>query len=222
MTLPYRVPEANAGSCYRHGLDVLVAYLPVLLVLGVVVAALTAAGTSLTRQDGMLGLVGMAFGSFIALPARWGYYAVCLQGVRGRAASEDDLARVRDHYAAIVVAGVLVTLMVIAGLVLLVVPGIWVYCRTRFVPYLVVRESLGAVEAISESFRLTRGLTGTILGITALGLAASFVGLLMLGLGLLPALIWWDLALASLYHAVIVSPEEAEIEDLRDLFAQTA
>jgi len=220
MTLPYRVPQARVGSCYRHGIEVFAAALPVLLVAGVVVAALTTAGTSMLRQGGTLGLVGLAFACFIALPSRWGFDGACLQSVRGRAPGEVDLARLRDHYGSVVVAGVAVGAMVIAGLLFFVVPGVWIYCRTRFVPYLVVNEGAGAVEAIAESFRLTAGYTGTILGISAVGLVACGLGLAMLGLGLLPALVWWDLALASLYHAVVVSPEEVEIEELRDLFAR--
>ena len=65
-----------------------------------------------------------------------------------------------------------------------------------------------AVDAIRESFRLTRGLEGTILGIIVAGLLASGLGLAMLGLGLVPALIWWDLAMASLYHAEVLPSSE--------------
>ena len=102
------------------------------------------------------------------------------------------------------VANFLVAAMIVLGLILLVVPGVIVYLRTRFVPYLVVEDRLDPVSAIRESFDLTEGLSGTLLGITALGWLAVLVGCIPFMLGVVPALIWWDLSVASLYHGALL------------------
>lgn len=112
-----------------------------------------------------------------------------------------------DNYRESVAASVLVFLLTLLGLALFLIPGVLFYCRTRFVPYLVVEEGLDAVDAIQESFRLTRGHSLVILGMTASGAAACLAGLLCFGVGVIPALTLWELARASLYHAV-VSPSQ--------------
>jgi uncharacterized membrane protein len=80
----------------------------------------------------------------------------------------------------------LTTLAVIAGLILLIVPGIIVSVALTFTLYLVIDRGLGPVNAMKESWRLTKGkrwkLFGfllAILGINLLGLLAVFVGLIV-------------------------------------------
>lgn len=211
------VPEARVGACYRHGLETFFSNLPVLLGTGLVVGCVWLGGASMTHVHGVIGLLGLAFGALVTTPLLWGFYYMCLQGVRGRRPEVEDLVvKVHGSYGQIALAGVAVCLLVFAGLLLLVVPGVIAYARTRFVPYLVLEDGMDAATAIRESFELTRGREGTILGISALGLLACGVGSLFMGIGVLPAAVWWDLAMASLYHAEVV-PEETPPR-LADLF----
>ncbi len=201
-------PAPRVGACYEHALQSFAAHLAPLLGIGLVVAGVVALASHLTHTHSGLALVGLGLGAFVATPLKWGFYTLCLDAARGGRVDAANLIRVQDNYREIVIAGVICTLLVVAGLILLVLPGIFVYTRLQFVPYLVVEEKLDAVDAIRESFRLTRGLEGTILGIIVAGLLASGLGLAMLGLGLVPALIWWDLAMASLYHAEVLPSSE--------------
>jgi uncharacterized membrane protein len=206
-------PEPRVGACFGHGLEVFFANLPLLLILGVISAAITTAAAALADSDGAVAWLGLLLAVFVANPLRWGLVNVCLDASRKRRSGAGGIVRVRDRYRDVVVASAFVMIGVIAGTFLLVLPGVIVYLRTRFVPYLVADAGLGAFEAIRESFRLTQGLGGTLLGIWLGGLALSFCGMLLLGLGLVPALIWWDLANASLYHAVGVVPARAGPQD---------
>jgi hypothetical protein len=201
-------PDPTVGACYRHGWDAFLRQLPALLILGLITAAVVSAASGLTQRSGLVTWIGIALGAFVATPLKYGFYGICLDAARGQRADPEQLLRVRDNYREIVIGGVIATLVVIAGLVFLVVPGIYLYCRLQFLPYLLVNEGMDAGTALRESFRLTEGVEWTILGIVATGLAASFVGLLAAGLGLVPALIWWDLSMASLYHAEVL-PREA-------------
>ena len=211
--LARQIPQARVGDCYRHAGNAFLANLPLLLGFGIALALIRSATDSMLAASGLIGLVGLAFAIFVALPARWGFYGLCLRAVWGEPVEGADILNVRDNYREIVIGGVVVTLLVIAGLILLVVPGVIVYLRTRFVPYLIVEEQLDARTAIRESFRLTQGLESTIFGICAAGIGLSFAGLLCFVVGVVPAVIWWDLAMASLYHAEVMPPDhELEAE----------
>ncbi len=209
---PYRalweaLPEPFAAACWGHGLTAIrrgrAALIPLTLVL--TLAALV--GGSVSRSGaGVLG--GGAFALFVTAPFQAGFAYVCLRAARGVPAAPRHALMALDNYREVVAATAFVWLGTALGLACFVAPGVVFYCRTRFVPYLVVEEGLDAAAALQESFRLTRGREGAILGITALGLAASAAGLLLFGLGIVPALVWWDAALASLYHAVVL-PSEA-------------
>ena len=88
------------------------------------------------------------------------------------------------------------------GIFLLIVPGIFFACKLAFVSYLVTDRKMEATEAIRESWRMTTGHAGTIfvMGLAAAGLFVA--GLLLLVIGVIPALMWIDLAFASIYNSV--------------------
>lgn len=209
---PYRalweaLPEPVPAACWEHGLAAIrrgrAALIPLTL-LGVLAAVV---GASLSRSlAGALG--GLAFALFVTAPFQAGFAYVCLRAARGVPTAPRHALKALDNYREAVASTALVWLGTTLGLACFVAPGVVFYCRTRFVPYLVVEEGLDAAAAIQESFRLTRGHEAAILGVTALGLAACGVGLLLFGVGVVPALVWWDAALASLYHAVVL-PSEA-------------
>lgn len=214
------IPESRVGPCLEHALSVFGAYLIPLLASGAVVFAISAAELSLGRLRGLGWALGIALGIFVAGPLRWAYAASCLRLSQGASPTLEPLFETVERYREVVLASLLVFAMVVAGLFLLVVPGIWVYCRTRFVPYLVINEGLAATDAITESFELTRGLAPTIAGISLLGWIATGLGSLFFGIGALPALIGWDLTLASLYHSVVLSPHEEDLEEMDEILRE--
>ena len=165
----------------------------------------------MSQASGLVGLAGGAFFFFVSKPLQWGFYYLCLRAVRDHEVEPEHLGRVRENYREVVIAGFLVTVMIVVGLVFLIIPGVVFYLRTRFVPYLVVEEGMQAVPAIRESFRLTRDHVGTLIGIWLGGLLASGIGALFLLVGMLPAAILWDLSYASLYHAEVAPPDRDEL-----------
>jgi uncharacterized membrane protein len=108
----------------------------------------------------------------------------------------------RTAYVQTIIAHVLFVVLVGAGLVLVVVPGIIVATRLSFVAFLVVDEDMAAVDALRESWRRTEGFAGRIFVLWLLGLPISLVGLLLLGVGIVPALMWIHLAFALLFLGV--------------------
>jgi uncharacterized membrane protein len=96
----------------------------------------------------------------------------------------------------------MVSALVAIGMVLLVVPGLIALVKLAWVPYLVVDERLDAVAAVRESWERTRGHGWTIFGIFLLAIPLMLVGLLLLIVGIIPALMWVQLASAVLFAAV--------------------
>lgn len=89
------------------------------------------------------------------------------------------------HYLA---AAILVGLSVIAGLVLLIIPGVILILMFAFVKFLIIDRNMGPIEAMKESARITSGhrlelllLFLALLGLNVLGLLALIVGLLVTG-----------------------------------------
>jgi uncharacterized membrane protein len=83
-------------------------------------------------------------------------------------------------------AEILVALILTAGFILLVIPGIIASLGLSFVTFLVVDRAARPIEAIKESWRITKGhkwqlflLIVSLLLLNVLGLIALFVGLLV-------------------------------------------
>jgi len=80
-------------------------------------------------------------------------------------------------------AHILTTIVVVLGFIAFIVPGIILGIGLGFVPYLVVERSLGPIEAMKESWRITKGhkwqlflLLLALLGINLLGILALVIG----------------------------------------------
>lgn len=81
---------------------------------------------------------------------------------------------------------VLVGIAVIIGFILLIVPGVILALGLMFTSYLIIDKNRGPIEAMKESWRITKGnrwnlflLVLAIIGINILGLLALVVGLLV-------------------------------------------
>ncbi len=83
-------------------------------------------------------------------------------------------------------ASLLAGIAIVAGFILLIVPGIILSILFMFVGYLVIEKGRGPIEALKESAEMTKGnrlqlfLFGlALIGINLLGMLALFVGLLV-------------------------------------------
>lgn len=83
-------------------------------------------------------------------------------------------------------ASILYNLMVFAGIILLIIPGIYLAIRFQYFGYLIADKNLGPIQAFKESSKLTSGvkwqlfLFGIILGLVNIaGFLALVIGLLI-------------------------------------------
>jgi uncharacterized membrane protein len=91
-----------------------------------------------------------------------------------------------DKYLNYLFVTILVTLAVVGGLILFIVPGIIVAVALMFAPYLVIDKGFGPVEAIKKSWGMSKGYRGqlflfvlAIIAINIVGAIAAIIGLLV-------------------------------------------
>ncbi len=203
--------ETDPLACATHGWETFRRELGLLLVVGFSVHAASICVISI--GGGELALWGLLLAVLFTRPLRWGFAYLCLHAVRDEHAEPADAMAPFHRYRDVVIANALILFTVILGISMLVVPGVFIHLRTRFVPYLILDEGLGPLSAIRESFEMTEGQTLKLLAITTGGWVAVALGAIPFGLGICPALILWDLTLASLYQAVLEREEAVELDD---------
>lgn len=93
-------------------------------------------------------------------------------------------------------------LMILAGLVLLIVPGIIVGLMVTFVGYIVIEEKLGPINAIKRSMALTKGNRWKLFQLSLVLLLLNILGLLALLVGLFVTIPVSFIAMVYAYRAL--------------------
>lgn len=103
----------------------------------------------------------------------------------------------------------LVGLIVIGGLILLIIPGIYFAFRLKFASYLVIDKKLDPVNAVKASWRMTKG---NVWNLFFLGILLGFInllGLLCLVIGLFITVPLSMLATAFVYRKLLLQSKAA-------------
>ncbi len=175
------------------------------LLLLAIVWSVLASPAGIARHAGARGFAAAYF-TFVVVPLNFGALNAYLHAVRGKAPRVSQLFEpFRRAYVRTVLAHVLWVVLVTAGLLCLVVPGVYVATRLSFTPFLVVDEDMDALEAIRESWRRTEGHAATVFGVWLLAIPLGLAGLLAFGIGIVPAIMWAHLAFATVYDEITES-----------------
>ena len=195
--------EPTVGGAYSHAWQILrIDFWPLLLI-GVVAWLLGGAvGAGLQRGPGGQ-VVGTLYQWLVGAPIFYGAAYAWLRAVRGQKPELSDLfVPFQRNWVSVVVSDILLTIILFVGFILLIVPGIFLAVRLSFVPFLVVDEGKGPVEALTESFNRTAGYGWTLFGAFLLGVLIVIVGFILLIIGSIPATMLVYLSFASLYAAI--------------------
>ncbi|MCK4349675.1 MAG: hypothetical protein KAX13_02390, partial [Candidatus Krumholzibacteria bacterium] len=79
-------------------------------------------------------------------------------------------------------------------------------------PFLVVDRKLDAIEAFKESWRMTGGYGFEIFLIGLLAIPIYIGGFMLLGVGAIISTLWVSIAVASMYHAIILRRKRREMD----------
>lgn len=147
--------------------------------------------------------MGYLYSLFVVVPVSYGLWYLLLRAVRGERPSVSDLfVPFGQQYWVCLKSYLLFVVCCAAGFLLFIIPGIIVSIRLSFMPFLVVDEEMGALQALKESWRRTSGHSWRIFGLCLLAFPVAIAGLLVLFVGIVPAWLWISLALAAFYAAI--------------------
>ena len=151
-------------------------------------------------------LLAIGYGVFIAGPIGMSTKWVFLKAVRREKVEIKDMFVVFErNYWNAVIAGLVVAIVVVLGLLMLIVPGIIFACRLTFVPYLIIDEKMEAMEALKTSWAMTKGHGWTIFGMALLAILIVIAGLIVLFFGVIISGMWISAAFAVLYYSVYLN-----------------
>ena len=230
------VSNTSAGDSYSKGWNLIFATFVELLVVTLVFMVVQIP-TNMLRvnidsdhefQLFMIPLILMAlgYGVFIAGPIGMSADWVFLKAVRREKVEIKDMFSVFErNYWNAVIAGLVKTIIIVIGFIMLIVPGIIFACRLAFVPYLIIDQKMEAMEALKASWAMTKGHGWTIFGMGLLAFLIVIAGLIVLIFGVIISAMWISAAFAILYYSVYLKkgipqtngtvPVQADIQDAK-------
>ena len=163
---------------------------------------------------GLIALFALAYGLLLVPVFKYGSKLMFVKATRGIRPDFDCLIQgFRENYLYIILAHLLVIALIGMGLIALIIPGIIVACRLAFVSYLVMDKKLDPIAAVEESWRMTKGHAWTIFFMAITSMFIILGGLILLIVGVFPALVWVKSSFASLYNAVLLEKEAQLVEE---------
>ena len=155
------------------------------------------------------GFLAMLYMFLVAPVFQYGGKMIFVQAVRRIKPDFELLIKgFMENYLNIILANLLVFALVVLGCFALIIPGIIIGCRLVFVSYIIMDKKLDPIEAVEMSWRLTRGHGWQIF---LMGLVSFFIiifGLILLIIGIFPAIMWISSSFATLYGSVLKEKEK--------------
>lgn len=163
----------------------------------------------------------MVTGDGIAAPALayilyGGFLALFLKHAAGETVVFDDLFDFVDkRWIYFTFLGIVKTLLITLGLLLLVVPGVYLAVRWMFADLLVVEKGLRPLEALKASSALTEGVRWKLFFYNLVAILLVLLGTVVFGIGAVVAAIVCQFAVIAMYRQLEapvaeVVPEEGE------------
>lgn len=131
-----------------------------------------------------------------------GSLAVMLALVDGKKPSYEDLWTNVSKVLNYIVAGILYGVIVVVGLILLIIPGIYFGLKFMFYGYAIVDKGMGPIEALKYSGKLTSGVKWKLILLHFASFGVALLGVIALVVGLLVAIPVIMLAQAYVYRTL--------------------
>ncbi len=173
----------------------------------------------ITPKDGsaVISLISSLVSLFIEL----GVISLLFKLVRtGEEGDIKEIISQKEIYPQAILGSIIYYIMMVIGLILLFIPGIYVAVRFAMLPYVFVDQKLGWKEALNEASRLSEGNRMNIFGFILLLVAMNIAGLLCL-VGLLVSIPVSMIATTMLYEYLKkeksgVKEEEVKVEEKKE------
>jgi uncharacterized membrane protein len=100
------------------------------------------------------------------------------------------------------IASLLVAILMGIGLILFIIPGLYIGIRLIFFPYFLVDKKVGPIESIKQSMAVTKSEVWNLLGLALSSIILLALGLLAFGIGLIFVLPIIMIAWAQTYRSL--------------------
>lgn len=132
-----------------------------------------------------------------------GIIVVTLKFVDRKKPEIEDLYQHYSYFLNYILSSIIYCLIIIAGLILFIIPGIYWAIKYQFYKFYVVDKKMGPWEAIKASGHLTRGNKWKLLWMDIVFALISLLGVLVFGVGTLVAMPIVSLAGAKVYRKLL-------------------
>jgi hypothetical protein len=155
------------------------------------------------------GLLAMLYAFLVAPVFDYGGNMIFIQAARKIKPDFELLIKgFSENYLHIILANLLVFALVVLGCFALIIPGIIIGCRLAFVSYIIMDKKLDPIEAVELSWKLTKGHGWKIFFMGFVSIFIIIFGLLMLIVGIFPAMMWISSSFVVLYESVLREKEQ--------------
>jgi len=96
-----------------------------------------------------------------------------------------DIYSAGPYFGKFILAAILYGLLVLAGLILCVIPGIYWAIKYHFFGYFVLEQNMDPLDALKRSGEITKGSMWNLLLLFIIFIGITFVGAILCGIGLL-------------------------------------
>ena len=151
--------------------------------------------------SGLFGLVGFVVSMFVTMAQ----IRIGLRFCSGETADFPDLVSDYQRFFDFLIGSILFGLIVLGGLILLIIPGIYWAVRYHFYGYLILDQGMSPVDAIKRSGQLTRGVWWHLFGFWWVIFGIAFLGLIACCVGLLFAIPVMIVATAYVYRTLLAA-----------------
>lgn len=208
MTTPSSQP-VHVGAAIEYGWRKLWENVGPMLLAGLLVLVVTGLVTwfTLATEDNawvrfLAGVVEFLVGAIIGM----GWIRIALLITRGEPVEGTDVFRTGRYLIAYIIGSVLFGLMFAVGLVLLIIPGIWVALTFGFFTWIIVNHNVDAIASLQRSYELTKGHKWDLLGFFVVLFLLNILGLIVFVVGVIVTAAISLLATAYVYRRLEGDP----------------
>ena len=142
--------------------------------------------------------VSLLVGTFLSIAV----LKICLRFLDGGGSDFTDLYTGYPYFLNMIIGFILYGLLIVAGLILLIVPGIYWATKYMLVGYLIVDQDMSPTDAFKKSGQMTQGSKWHLLLFVVASLGINILGVIACGIGLFITMPLTALASAHIYRSL--------------------
>jgi uncharacterized membrane protein len=164
-----------------------------------------------TMQSQVLSLILMSVQAFLTL----GFTKLMLLLVQDKFVEVADMFNNFRIFLSYFVASFLYGIAFFLGILLLVVPGIFIAIRFQFYPYFIIEDGVSSFTALQKSYNLSQNLTLELFLLGVVVIALNIVGILFLGIGIIFTYPLTTMATAVVFKGIAQQADNIPTDEFR-------